>query len=84
MNKITGIGYPPLLLIDWEVFSGGGVWSVERLIRSQKRVGAEFRAIVDLPIDPLCPKSDQHLISPYNIFPESHINVTRIKEMITN
>lgn len=48
---------PLLLLIDWEVFSGGGVWSAERLIRSQKRVGAEFRAIVDLPIDPLCPKT---------------------------
>ena len=32
----------------------------------------------------LMPKSDNHLISPYNITPESHINVTRIKEMITN
>ena len=30
------------------------------------------------------PKGDQHLISPYNITPESNINVTRIKEMITN
>ena len=29
-------------------------------------------------------KSDKHLISPYNITPESNINVTRIKEMITN
>ena len=28
--------------------------------------------------------SDQHLISPYNITPESNIEVTRIKEMITN
>ena len=27
----------------------------------------------------LPPKSDQHLISPYNITPESHIKVTRIK-----
>ena len=34
-------------------------------------------------IDP-CPKSDQHLISPYNISPESNIKVMRIKEMITN
>ena len=25
-----------------------------------------------------------HLISPYNIIPESHIKVMRIKEMITN
>ena len=27
-------------------------------------------------------KSDQHLISPHNITPESYIKVTRIKEMI--
>ena len=32
----------------------------------------------------LTPKSDLHLISPYNITTESHINVMRIKEMITN
>ena len=30
------------------------------------------------------PKSDQHLISPYNITTESHINIMRIKEMITH
>ena len=33
---------------------------------------------------PFTPKSDQHLISPYNITPESRIKATRIKEMITN
>ena len=32
----------------------------------------------------LTPKSDQRLISPYNITPESNIQVMRIKEMITN
>ena len=32
----------------------------------------------------LTPMNDQHLISPYNITPESNIMVTRIKEMITN
>ena len=32
----------------------------------------------------LHPKSDKHIISPYNITTESHINVMRIKEMITN
>ena len=31
----------------------------------------------------LKPKSDYHLISPYNITPVSHIKVMRIKEMIT-
>ena len=32
----------------------------------------------------LIPESDQHLISPFNITPESHIKVMRIKEMIIN
>ena len=35
-------------------------------------------------INPLNPKNDQLLISPYNISPESNIKVTRIKELITN
>ena len=34
--------------------------------------------------NPLTTKSDQHLISPYNITCESYIKVMRIKEMITN
>ena len=32
------------------------------------------------PVTTLC---DSHIISPYNITPESHIKVARIKEMIT-
>ena len=32
----------------------------------------------------MTPNSDKHLISPYNITPESNIWVTRIKEIITN
>ena len=40
--------------------------------------------IVKQLINPLTPKSDQHLISPYNVTPESHINIMRIKEMIPN
>ena len=39
---------------------------------------------VVLTLNPLIFKSDQRLISPYNIIPESHIKVMRIKEMITN
>ena len=35
-------------------------------------------------LNSLNPKSDKHLISPYNITPESHIKVMRITEMITN
>ena len=37
----------------------------------------------DTNINPLNPKSDQHLISPYNFTSESHIKVMRIEEMIT-
>ena len=35
-------------------------------------------------LNPLTPKSDQLLISPHNITPESNIKVMRIKEVITN
>ena len=34
-------------------------------------------------VNPLTPKSDQHLISPYNITPDSGIKVMRVKEMIS-
>ena len=33
--------------------------------------------------NPLNPKSDQHLISPYNITPESQMKVMRINLMVT-
>ena len=33
-------------------------------------------------LNPFIPESDQHLISPFNITPESNIHVMRIKEMI--
>ena len=32
----------------------------------------------------MIPKIDQHLISPYNITPESHIKAMRVKEMVTH
>ena len=35
-------------------------------------------------LNPLTPKSDQLLISPYNISPESNIEFMRIKEMTNN
>ena len=34
--------------------------------------------------NPLTPKSDWHLISPYNIAPELNFKGTRIKGMVTN
>ena len=35
-------------------------------------------------LNPLTPKSDKLLISPYNITPESNIKITRIKKMTNN
>ena len=32
----------------------------------------------------LTPKSDKHVISPYNVTPESYVEVTRIKGMVTS
>ena len=40
--------------------------------------------ITQFIINPLTVKSYWHLISPYNITPESNIKVVRIREMITN
>ena len=42
------------------------------------------RLICGKLINPLTPKSDWHLFSPYNIAIESHNYLTRIKEIITN
>ena len=39
--------------------------------------------VCTFPFNPLIPKSNEHLNSPHNITPESHITVTRIEEMIT-
>ena len=38
----------------------------------------------EILLNPLNPKSDWHQTSLYNIIPESHVKVRRIKEMITN
>ena len=39
---------------------------------------------VNFTLNPLTPKNDKHLISPYNITLESHIKIRRMKEMITS
>ena len=53
------------------------------LINSQNKI---FSTKLNEPhcLSPLISQSDQHLISPYIITPESHIKIMRIKEMITN
>ena len=40
------------------------------------------RYLLPHSVNPLTPWSDQHLISPYNIIPESLSKVTRIKKII--
>ena len=42
-----------------------------------------FSSLFLLFFNPLNPKSDQHLISPYNITPESQMKVLRKKLMVT-
>ena len=54
----------------------------EKLVQSQ--VNSNIHLKIVKTVNSLIPKSDQHLISPYNITPESHIKVMRIKEMTTN
>ena len=55
---------------------------IEKLIQSQANSNIHLKIVKT--VNTLIPKSDEHLISPYNITPESHIKVMRIKEMITN
>ena len=50
------------------------------LLPTNARSGIKMCAV----INPLIPESDQHLIFPFNITPESKIKVMRIKEMIIN
>ena len=50
-------------------------------LQSNKETIQEIRFF---PLHPLTSSSDNHLISPYNMTSESHINVTRTKEMITH
>ena len=55
------------------------------LLPSYLLLPCETQGEVDVElINPLTPKSDWHLISPYCITPESNIKVGRIKELITN
>ena len=55
------------------------------LLPSYLLLPCETQGEVDVElIDPLTPKSDWHLISPFHITPELNIKVRRIKELITN
>ena len=67
---------------------GGGV--AKLLITScyrklnKLRLDGPLGLYTDLTFNSLTPRSDQLLVSPYNITPESNIKVMRIKEIITN
>ena len=43
-----------------------------------------YFGILNVIYQPFNPQIDQHLISPYHTTPQSHIKVTRIKEIINN
>ena len=51
----------------------------KKKIKSGRGTTSVFKVL----FDSLTLKNDWHLISPYNITPETHIKVRRIKEMIT-
>ena len=51
---------------------------IEKLVQSQ--VNSNIHLKIVKTVNSLTPKSDQHLNSPYNITPESHIKVMRIKK----
>ena len=52
------------------------------LSKSKFQLSALFAIFSLKKVNLLTPKSDEHLISPYIITPESNIKVMRIKEMI--
>ena len=49
----------------------------------QIKMNTKIYHLLLIMLNPLTPKSDKHLISPFNITPESHIKVRRMKGMIT-
>ena len=51
---------------------------------STRHLTRSLRSLVSYRLNCSTPKTDQYLISPYNITPESNMKVMRIKEMITN
>ena len=69
---------------------GGGGGLAKLLITScyrklnKLRLDEPLGLYTDLTFNSLTPKSDQLLVSSYNITPESNIKVMRIKEMINN
>ena len=53
-------------------------------LQSSKESEREAAQGNDSNFNPLIPEGNKHLISPYNITPESNIKVMRIKEMTIN
>ena len=50
----------------------------------KKIICKEYHSLFQAFTESLTLKSDEHLISPYSITPESNMKVIRIREMITN
>ena len=55
-----------------------------RIMAENKTKLSEIEPRWIILINPLAPKSDYHLNSPYSILPESNVKVMRIEVKITN
>ena len=68
-----------------EIQNEESIMSYYKMRQQINRLGDEMLVGVALiVVNPVTPKSDQHLISPYNNTLESDTKVMRIEEMITN
>ena len=68
-----------------EIQNEESIMSYYKMRQQINRLGDEMLVGVALiVVNPVTPKIDQHLISPYNNTLESDMNVMRIEEMITN
>ena len=70
------------------LFSVFFLLEMENIFNLSSRGSEKMRFVYQSPlgsyVNLLTLWSDQHLISPYNTTPESHIKITGIKEMITD
>ena len=69
-----------------EIQNEESIMSYYKMRQQINRLGDEMLVgvVALIVVNPVTPKSDQHLISPYNNTLESDMKVMRIEEMITN
>ena len=69
-----------------EIQNEESIMSYYKMRQQINRLGDEMLVgvVALIVVNPVTPKSDQHLISPYNNTLESDMKVMRIEEMISN